>query len=212
MTKYNSFTGMPLKEDDDLEFNSLTGDYFQRNKKSNDIEKSDEPKWPSISKRQVADNDSDSKQVEKSNFANFSDSIHRVLGGSNTQSIKKSISMDVPIVHFEKKGDEHLVYGIVYEPDTVDAQGDQASAEEIEKAANLFMENHPQFKIQHKGKAVNVKVLQSFIAPVDYTIAKRKVKKGSWVMVTRINDEKLWKAIKEGKFTGYSMAGYAKVD
>jgi len=122
-----------------------------------------------------------------------------------------NFSKHVPIF-IEKSKDEQIVYGIVYEPDTVDTQGDQASAEEIEKAANDFMENVQTFKIMHKGKPAKVKVLQSFVAPVDYTIAKRKIKKGSWVLVTRILDKKLWEDIKAGKLTGYSMAGYAKVD
>lgn len=122
-----------------------------------------------------------------------------------------SFSKHVPIF-IEKSKDEQIVYGIVYEPDTVDAQGDQASAEEIEKAANDFMENVRTFKVMHKGRPAKVKVLQSFVAPVDYTIAKRKIKKGSWVLVTRILDKKLWEDIKAGKFTGYSMAGSAKVE
>jgi len=125
----------------------------------------------------------------------------------NDDQIEKAIEI-VPVV----KGDEHIVYGIVYEPDEVDAQGDQASADEIKKAAYNFMENVQTFKVMHKGKRVKVKILENYIAPVDFTINKREVKKGSWVLVTRILDKKVWKAIKAGKLTGYSMAGYARVD
>ena len=57
-----------------------------------------------------------------------------------------------------------------------------------------------------------VKVLESYIAPQDLEIAKRKVKKGSWVLVTRVLDKKLWQAIKDGEYTGYSMAGSARVE
>lgn len=121
------------------------------------------------------------------------------------------IEKDIVILPIEK-GDEHIVYGIVYEPDTVDAQGDQASADEIQKAAYDFMENVQTFKVMHKGKKVKVKILENYIAPVDFTIAKKQVKKGSWVLVTRILDSKLWKDIKAGKLTGYSMAGYAKIE
>jgi hypothetical protein len=118
----------------------------------------------------------------------------------------------IELLPVEKAGDEHIVYGIVYQPDTVDAQGDKANAEEIKKAAYDFMENVQTFKVMHKGKKVKVKILENYIAPVDFTIEKRNVKKGSWVLVTRILDKKLWKEIKAGKLTGYSMAGYAKVD
>lgn len=124
------------------------------------------------------------------------------------EEVTKDIVAMLPI----EKGDEQIVYGIVYEPDTVDAQGDQANPEEIKKAAYYFMENIQTFKVMHRGKAAKVKVLENYIAPVDFTIAKRDVKKGSWVLVTRVLDKKLWKSIKAGKLTGYSMAGYAKVD
>ncbi len=111
-----------------------------------------------------------------------------------------------------EKVDEQIVYGIVYEPDTVDAQGDEANAEVIKKAAYGFMENAQNFKVMHKGKNVKVQILENYLAPVDFKINKRQVKKGTWILVTRILDKKLWKQIKEGNLTGYSMAGYAKVD
>lgn len=123
----------------------------------------------------------------------------------------EEIEKDIELVPVEK-GDEHIVYGVVYEPDTVDAQGDQANAEEIKKAAYDFMEHVQTFKVMHKGKKVKIKILENFIAPVNFTIAKRTIKKGSWVLVTRVLDSKVWKDIKAGKLTGYSMAGYAKVD
>ena len=84
--------------------------------------------------------------------------------------------------------------------------------EEIRKAAYTFMENAQAFKVMHKGKKVKVKILENYIAPCDFTIEKREVKKGSWVLVTRVLDKKLWQEIKAGKLTGYSMAGYAKVE
>lgn len=127
---------------------------------------------------------------------------------NDNKEVKKEIKELVPL----EKSDEQIVYGIVYEPDTTDAQGDQANAEEIKKAAYDFMENVQTFKVMHKGKRVKVKILENYIAPVDFTVNKRKVKKGSWVLVTRVLDKKLWKDIKAGNLTGYSMAGYTKVD
>jgi len=129
----------------------------------------------------------------------------------NEEKEEEEVEKGIELVPLEK-GDEQIVYGIVYEPDIVDAQGDQASANEIKKAAYGFMENAQAFKVMHKGKKVKVKILENYIAPVDFTIAKRKVKKGSWVLVTRVLDKKLWQAIKAGNLTGYSMAGIARVE
>lgn len=129
----------------------------------------------------------------------------------NNDNEDDEFKKDIELVPLEKS-DEQIVYGIVYEPDTKDAQGDQATADEIKKASYDFMENAQAFKVMHKGKRVKVKILENYIAPVDFTIAKRNVKKGSWVLVTRVLDKKLWKEIKAGNLTGYSMAGYAKID
>ena len=125
------------------------------------------------------------------------------------QSEQKLFEKDVSIIPIEK-GDEHIVYGIVYEPDVEDSQGDKASEEEIRKAAYQFMEQVQIFKVNHKGRNVKVRVLENYIAPVDFAISGGQVKKGSWVLVTRVLDDKIWKAIKDGKLTGYSMAGYAQ--
>ncbi|KKM48094.1 hypothetical protein LCGC14_1558010 [marine sediment metagenome] len=106
--------------------------------------------------------------------------------------------------------DEHLVCGIVYEPDVEDAQGDKANEVEIRKAAYQFMEEVQTFRVMHKGKKVKVKVLESYIAPVDFTVAKQAIKKGTWVLTVRILDKKIWKAVKDGELSSFSMAGYAK--
>jgi len=125
-------------------------------------------------------------------------------------TFEKELSL-IPLLKGSKK-EERIVYGIVYEPDEEDTQGDTANAEEIRKAAYQFMEEVQTFKVMHKGSNVRVRVLENYIAPVDFTIEKKPVKEGSWVLVTRILDPKIWKAIKKGKLTGYSMAGYARSD
>ncbi len=106
--------------------------------------------------------------------------------------------------------EEHIVAGIVYEPDTVDAQGDKANEVEIRKAAYQFMEDVQLFKVNHKGAKVKVKALESYIAPVDFTIAGKPIKKGSWLLTVRVLSKKIWDGVKSGELTGFSMAGYAK--
>ncbi|MBA7551458.1 hypothetical protein ES705_43998 [subsurface metagenome] len=115
----------------------------------------------------------------------------------------------IPIFDISKKEDEHIVCGVVYAPDEVDSQGDTATAEEIKKAAYRFMENVQKYKLNHKGKFIDVKPLESYLAPVDFEINKQKIKRGSWLLVSRVLDKKVWKGIKDGTITGYSMAGVA---
>lgn len=122
---------------------------------------------------------------------------------------QKKFEKFVPVFPISK-GDEHIVCGIVYEPNIEDVQGDEASEIEIRKAAYQFMEDVQAFKINHKGKEIGAKVLESYIAPQDFVIAGQSIKKGSWLLTTRILDKKVWDSIKSGELTGYSMAGYAK--
>jgi len=108
-----------------------------------------------------------------------------------------------------KSKDEHIVCGIVYEPDVEDAQGDAADETEIRKAAHYFMENSQQFKIMHKGSRASVKVLESYLAPVNFTISGQKIRKGTWIIKARILDKETWEAVKNGSLKGFSMAGFA---
>ncbi len=129
----------------------------------------------------------------------------------STEDEEKKFEKFVSVYPMDKADkEEHIVCGLVYEPDEEDAQGDEANEVEIRKAAYQFMEEVQTFRVMHKGKKVKVKVLESYIAPVGFTVAKQAIKKGSWVITVRVLDKKIWKAVKDGTLTGFSMAGYAK--
>lgn len=65
-----------------------------------------------------------------------------------------------------KEADEQkLVYGIVYEPDTVDAHGDFMTAAEIEKAAHGFLKDARQIDKQHDFQGGVGEVVESYVAP-----------------------------------------------
>jgi site-specific DNA-adenine methylase len=107
--------------------------------------------------------------------------------------------------------EERFVLGIVLEPDTVDAQNDVYSAEEVRSAAHKFMERFQNIGHMHKDLINSkAKILESYLAPIDFTVGDQKVKKGTWVMATRVSDDKLWKTVKAGDLTGYSIGGSAK--
>jgi len=110
----------------------------------------------------------------------------------------------------EEDKEEHIVYGIVYEPDVVDAQGDIANAEEIRKACYSFMENSQVFKVSHRSKNLKIRVLENYLAPDDFIIEERPVKKGTWILAIRVLDALVWEKIKRGELEGYSMVGVAR--
>lgn len=111
-----------------------------------------------------------------------------------------------------EKADEELrlVTGIVLEPEVEDGQGDIYDEGEIRKAAHQFMADYlgQGNGIMHKTYgSMELKIVESYIAPVDFKMEGEEVKKGTWIMSTIVKDNELWAAIKKGEITGYSIRG-----
>ncbi len=180
------------------------------------ITKKGERQFPYIAKDGVVDPDRLNDTLFGITKSDLSETVKKKVQAKAEKLIEdirdeKVFEKDVSVYPVDKADDEErVVYGIVYEPDEEDAQGDMANEIEIRKAAYGFMEKVQLFKVMHKGKKVKVKVLESYIAPVEFEMASQTVKKGSWVLSVRVLDKKIWKAIKDGDLTGFSMAGYAK--
>lgn len=143
--------------------------------------------------------------------------VSYVKRGANKRQflLSKSENKQEPDVEFDvrvvRKEDEaqKLLYGIVYEPDVMDAHGDIMKAEEIEKTANEFLIHYRNIDTEHNLIAGAGQVVQSYIAPCDLTIGKSDVKAGSWILVTKATDE-IWQDYLDGEITGYSMFGIAR--
>lgn len=119
---------------------------------------------------------------------------------------------DVTLLPVEKADeDRNIVFGVVLEPDSVDAQGDTIDPDEIERASHLWLARFQDRGLQHE-KIVNsrVEIYESYIAPTDLTLGGQKVKKGTWLLMLHVLDKALWAEIKSGKFTGFSMGGFAR--
>lgn len=119
------------------------------------------------------------------------------------------LEKSLTLITKEEDKDQHIFYGIVYEPDITDAQGDIANAQEIQKACYHFMEHSQTFLVKHKGDRITAHILENYLAPVDFEIEKHVIKQGAWVLALRILDNDVWEAIKKGELAGYSMAGIA---
>ena len=106
--------------------------------------------------------------------------------------------------------EERFVLGIVAEPDEVDTQGDTIQASTIRTAAHKFMADFRNIGLQHQvfvnGK---VQILESYVTINDQKINGQVVKAGSWVLGVRVLDDKIWAAVKDGSFTGFSLGGTA---
>jgi hypothetical protein len=123
---------------------------------------------------------------------------------------KKDGELEIFLPFVKTDLEQRTVYGVVYEPDVVDAQGDSASADEIRKACHDYMINSRKTGLMHKedvtGKAP---AIENYLAPNDMVIGNQRVRKGTWIMAHKILDDSLWNDVKSGKLTGLSMSGKA---
>ena len=128
------------------------------------------------------------------------------------EEAEKSQVLKLTFGKIDKK--EHIVGGIIYEPDKKDTQGDEASAKEIWKALKNYMTKKKSIKVMHKGKAKSVAIVECFQAEEDThkggTGPEHLVKKGAWWLSIYLGDEpEIWKDVLAGKLNGFSMAGRA---
>lgn len=126
----------------------------------------------------------------------------------DTPTIEKEVKI---LIDKEEGNEQRLVYGIVYEPDVPDAHDDVMKAEDIEKSAHTFLSTYRNIDKQHDFSGGYGEVVESYVAPQDFEVGGEVIKKGSWVLVTKA-DEDVWEEIKKGEITGYSMAGTAEVE
>ena len=116
---------------------------------------------------------------------------------------------------FVKSAEDRVVGGIVYAPDEVDGQGDYTDSDEIWKAMKHYMSSSGGvMKIMHDGHAINTSIVECFQAEEDTVKGGENVPAGAWYLSAYVppEHESLWKAIKDGRITGFSMAGSADVE
>jgi len=123
----------------------------------------------------------------------------------------------------EEEIEERTVFAPVLEPNDgedgapldPDKQDEIYSAEAIRKTAHYWMENGGVIGLMHRfDVSKHVSVLESYLAPVDFTFKcddgrKYKVRKGTWLLRVRINNDEMWKAIKKGELGAFSVGGTA---
>lgn len=105
--------------------------------------------------------------------------------------------------------DERTVLGIVLEPETVDSQKDIYSAEAIKQSAWGWAERWQKFGLMHVEIIPGVRLLETYLAPVAFSIGDRRIKKGTWLLRVRVIDDAVWADVKSGKLTGFSIGGTA---
>ena len=143
--------------------------------------------------------------------------ISLVKKGANKRSvIFKSADGDlsapelriVPIAKIDEE--KRKIYGIVYSPDDVDTQDEYAKAEDIEKAADSFMKDLRNDRVdkQHSEKPEPAFVAESWLIRKTDPLFPDETE-GAWAVGIKVEDEDLWKSAKDGEIGGLSMGGTA---
>lgn len=111
----------------------------------------------------------------------------------------------------KSEAETHYITGIVYEPMVEDTDKNYMTAAEIAKAEKYFTENSGSIDIQHSFETEeNVSVVESWITKCDCSINGKEVKKGTWLMTVKVEDDDIWDKVEKGEITGFSMGGVGK--
>lgn len=124
-----------------------------------------------------------------------------------------NLQKSVPIIKVDDE--KRLVYGTVYAPneDEGDAHEDYMTAAEIEKAAHNFLAKSNTIKAtdtQHNLQPVEgVAIVESAVLKGTHEILKDEIP-GTWYIVTKVENDEVWKSVKDGTYTGFSLYGFAE--
>lgn len=142
----------------------------------------------------------------------IADAIGKFFGGTQQES--------KPAVEITKALDteQRMALFVVLAPDVVDLQGDTYSTEEVEKACNNFNVYCNKANIFHAVETEAAKIVQSYIAPTDFTLDSGvEVTKGSWLQWYHFPEgdatsDLLWEGVKSGDINGVSIGAKATTE
>jgi hypothetical protein len=103
--------------------------------------------------------------------------------------------------------ERRLVYSVIAEPDTVDAQGDTMSAETIETMAHNYMLNSRKFDNRHDWRAVDASPVESWIQREDTILLGEKIKANSWVIGVKVFADHIWQKVLSKEYQSFSIGG-----
>lgn len=159
------------------------------------------------------------KQLQLVENIHPNENVSKQIGGIVWYNKNEEGKQNVRIVKKEHvdEEEEFTIFGEVLIPEEIDAHEEIYSEKDVKNAAHYFMENFGNVGFMHKF-FINgdVKILETFLAPTDLNFKsmlnkKRKVKKGTWLMRMRVLNNELWKNIKNGNLSGFSIGGLASV-
>lgn len=114
---------------------------------------------------------------------------------------------------------KRIVYGKVLVPDKVDSQGDIVTREEIENAAHNFLISIQKAykelvetgrQVTKAGEIGFMHTVFKGVGNIGYVVESWIDDDGSWMLGTKITDDRIWQMILDGKIKGYSIGGVGR--
>jgi hypothetical protein len=118
------------------------------------------------------------------------------------------------VLIFKARVERREITAPVLLPDVVDSHGDIYSEEEVLKACRNFNEVCMKANLQHMHQMDDdaAKFIESYCLPSAMTVDGVDLPKGTWLATMKINNDALWKSVKEGEFTGFSIGCIAQTE
>lgn len=115
-----------------------------------------------------------------------------------------------PIVMKSADDEKRIAYAAVLVPGEPDSDGDVVSAEKIEAVAHQWLEEYRNIDLMHTLSSASAAVVESYLTPAEMEVGEYTLPAGTWVMASKIADDDIWQAVKNGDLTGYSIMGVRK--
>lgn len=132
--------------------------------------------------------------------------------------VRKRVSKSVEIV---KTDDErHIVHLIMAKPNELDTDKQWFEPEDIELMAHRYAVKYflgdAAIYEEHKRKLPNVYLIETYLAPVNFTLTdhkgrERTVRKGSWIVGLWMPGDTEWNKVKSGEYAGGSVRAPARL-
>lgn len=109
-----------------------------------------------------------------------------------------------------KNEERQIVTAPVLIPDKADRHGDVIPKDNIEEVAHEFLADYQNVDLMHTLENVGVAV-ESYVAPhkmeFDLNGQTKEVPEGSWILSVKVTNQDVWRAVKSGELTGFSIYG-----
>jgi len=121
------------------------------------------------------------------------------------------LKFNIEQTKLEFNEDKMIVKGAVMVPEKLLYRNDRLGerfvtydADEIQKAAMLFLKNGMKFNKSHSEIEASLDIYESYIATESNDL---NLPVGSWIISAKVKDNALWQEIKNGTFNGFSLEG-----